>query len=218
MLFLNSSDNIIRENSLASITLTNSNYNKIMKNENCKISINGDNNIITENVIWKLSDPYVSIQVGIEISGDFNSIINNTIKNCDIGLRIKECKNDCFINNTIDNNSYYGIEICADTMHILFERNNITNNGWKYKLEGAGVKCSGENITDVQFHYNNIFMNRKGFYVSKLAYYVDATKNWWGDESGPFDPSPLPPDYNPRGRGDKVTDWVKYRPWLYSPL
>jgi M6 family metalloprotease-like protein len=43
---------------------------------------------------------------------------------------------------------------------------------------------------------------------------IVADSNWWGgDTTGPYDPSPGPPDYNPDGEGDKVSDYVIYRPW-----
>lgn len=43
---------------------------------------------------------------------------------------------------------------------------------------------------------------------------VLADSNWWGgDTTGPYDPSPGPPDYNPDGKGDRVSDYVIYRPW-----
>jgi len=209
-----SSNNIIEENANASIIMIeSSNYNLIAKNRDCKISAGGYS-IIRENIIYKLTDPHVSIQVAMEIGGNSNIVENNTIKNCDIGIRVGGSRNNIFRNNIIDNNSNYGIEIRPYTSQAVFVNNSITNNGWAYQLEGAGVKCTEGDISDIHFHYNNICENRRGFYVSKCSRYIDATKNWWGDESGPFDPSPLPPDFNPHGRGDGVTDWVEYRPWL----
>jgi len=47
---------------------------------------------------------------------------------------------------------------------------------------------------------------------------VDADSNWWGDETGPWDPSSGAPDYNPSGRGDSIGDYVIYRPWLTEPV
>ena len=37
---------------------------------------------------------------------------------------------------------------------------------------------------------------------------VDATNNWWGDESGPYHD-----DTNLNGMGDAVTDNVLFSPW-----
>lgn len=47
---------------------------------------------------------------------------------------------------------------------------------------------------------------------------VNASNSWWGDPSGPYDPSMGPPDYNPGGLGEHVTDYVTYRPWANGPL
>ena len=38
---------------------------------------------------------------------------------------------------------------------------------------------------------------------------VDARHNWWGDPSGPQHPT-----FNPNGQGNKVTDGVRFEPWL----
>ncbi len=46
---------------------------------------------------------------------------------------------------------------------------------------------------------------------------LNAQYNWWGDSTGPNDPSTGPPDYNPAGLGNKVSDYVTYRPWMPRP-
>lgn len=42
---------------------------------------------------------------------------------------------------------------------------------------------------------------------------LDARENWWGDPSGPFHP-----EENPEGRGDRVSDFVRFEPWLTEPV
>ena len=41
------------------------------------------------------------------------------------------------------------------------------------------------------------------------GYTINATKNWWGDDTGPYHPTE-----NPNGKGDNVTDYVDFSPWL----
>lgn len=48
-------------------------------------------------------------------------------------------------------------------------------------------------------------------------YTIDASNSWWGDPSGPNDPSHGPPDYNPNAPGSLVSDYVSYRPWATVP-
>jgi len=42
---------------------------------------------------------------------------------------------------------------------------------------------------------------------------VDATNNWWGDASGPYNETS-----NPDGKGDGVSDNVDYSPWLKAEI
>jgi len=59
--------------------------------------------------------------------------------------------------------------------------------------------------------YNQVFNNTDcGINANNNeGYKVDATNNWWGDTSGPYHS-----EINYRGRGDKVTDYVDFDPWL----
>jgi len=72
---------------------------------------------------------------------------------------------------------------------------------------GARLVITGSSIT------NNVI----GGVTADNTCDVTAVGNWWGDPSGPFDPSSGPPDLNPGGLGQAVTDFVSYRPFLTQP-
>jgi|GEM_PF-6651145 len=77
-------------------------------------------------------------------------------------------------------------------------------------LKGVVAK----NGADPQLNYNNIYNNSDyGVLNEDSTLIIDAQYNWWGDESGPFDPLD-----NPEGQGDRVSQWVDYTPWLNSPI
>ena len=44
---------------------------------------------------------------------------------------------------------------------------------------------------------------------NQLTTTADAENNYWGDPSGPYHPTT-----NPNGKGDAVSDYVDYDPWL----
>lgn len=61
-----------------------------------------------------------------------------------------------------------------------------------------------------QLSYNNLYDNTDYAVLNNdSTLVIDAQNNWWGHESGPFDPSG-----NPDGQGDRVSQWVDYSPWL----
>jgi len=79
---------------------------------------------------------------------------------------------------------------------------------------GVNITMGGNPI----IHGCRIFRNALwGVYSNNLSVTVDATGNWWGHESGPKDESAGLPDFNPCGQGDKVSDYVSYRPWQGDP-
>ncbi|MBN1552401.1 right-handed parallel beta-helix repeat-containing protein [bacterium] len=47
--------------------------------------------------------------------------------------------------------------------------------------------------------------------------WINAPYNWWGHDTGPYDPSSADGYSNPDGLGDRVTDYVKYWPMLIQP-
>ncbi|NIR25854.1 MAG: hypothetical protein GWN77_02600, partial [Gammaproteobacteria bacterium] len=60
--------------------------------------------------------------------------------------------------------------------------------------------------------FNNIVGNNISGLSNEVGT-VDATRNWWGDASGPYHES-----LNPSGSGDEVSDNVEFEPWLESEL
>jgi len=214
----NASYNIIENNRGNQISLRDlSDHNIIKKNYDCTIDIDDSSNIsIQKNYISRAGGVGIIIQKYSNVLVEDNYVANSLIG----GMSLIEGRNsNTFKNNTITNNSDYGIQISymePNSIHI-FLNNNIGNNGggfWK----GAGVICSETDISNIQFHHNLFENNTWAIFVNRDCNgIINATENWWGDESGPLDPSPFPPCFNPRGKGDKVTDWVKYRPWMENP-
>jgi len=64
-------------------------------------------------------------------------------------------------------------------------------------------------------HCNNIYDNTEyGIDASHNdGETVDAVNNWWGDASGPYHPV-----NNSAGKGDNVTDYVEFYPWIPEKL
>ena len=70
------------------------------------------------------------------------------------------------------------------------------------------------NGANPQVNNNNIYNNSDyGVLNEDSTLIVGAQYNWWGDESGPFDPVG-----NPAGLGDRVSQWVDYTPWMEIQL
>jgi hypothetical protein len=69
-------------------------------------------------------------------------------------------------------------------------------------------------------HNCNIHGNLEyGVFNAQSGHWIDATNNSWGSITGPYDPTPpgTDGDYN-YGSGDRVSDYVHYRPWAAPPL
>jgi parallel beta-helix repeat protein len=123
--------------------------------------------------------------------------------------------------NTITNNEVYGQDDWIPYPEYpdfdfaqgiyLFESNNntVTGNYLHDNNYGVGVwgpdRGDGSNLINL----NNVSDNT-GFGVMNYdALVIDATGNWWGDASGPYNAT-----NNSDGTGDAVSGNMAYSPWL----
>jgi parallel beta-helix repeat protein len=221
--------------------LTNSDYN-VIANNNISNNTEGiflhnlsgndtiiENNIITGNNVGIEARNYASptIQyntisynqyIGILNLYFSNSIIgNNTMINNGVGIR-----NDIHSNASINNNTISGGNIgigCGSSSPII-TYNNISFNSWggvsNRAFEAPDIDHGPSNAT---IHWNNIHNNTEyGLYNDDPTITINATYNWWGNSSGPHDPSPGPPDFNWNPSGDLVSDYITYRLWETAPI
>ncbi len=89
----------------------------------------------------------------------------------------------------------------------------------QFLWNGTAIQVSGfySGVDTPVVRKCDIYGNGTGIANTSTALSVKATENFWGHVTGPRDPSPGPPDYNPTGQGDSVSDYVLYRPWLQEP-
>jgi hypothetical protein len=121
--------------------------------------------------------------------------VNNITTNNECGIRDSNNANlyNIISENTVTGNIKYGITSCGNNI----TRNTIANNDG-----GIYSEIGRDYIKD-----NLIYGNRTWGINSPSITVLDATYNWWGDNSGPTHAS------NPGGRGDPVSDHVIFDPW-----
>ena len=142
--------------------------------------------------------------VGILVSySSYITLMNNTCNwNSDFGIYMKSSSSCTIINNTCLSNSWMGIRFISS------DNCTISKNTISESRVGLYLSSSYQDITVDE---NNIFSNIEyGITVADTnGNNIEATNNWWGDNSGPYHPI-----INSNGSGDNVTDYAIISPWI----
>jgi len=164
---------------------------------------------------------------GIALFGsDHNSLLNNTCaSNDDGGIRLSASSYN-FIENNSCSDSWYGISLYGSTSNELVNNSCTGNRNYGVSFSSGELnRLTGNRITGnrIGVHlrksstnnvlYYNIIYNNAEYGVDATSRdngaSVNATNNYWGSNSGPYHVL-----NNSRGKGDNITDFVIFRPWL----
>ncbi|MGQ9507267.1 MAG: right-handed parallel beta-helix repeat-containing protein [Candidatus Bathycorpusculaceae bacterium] len=188
---VNIHDSMIRHNSENGVKILDG-YVRV---ENCEVLNN------TFGGIFISDNSRVNVQNNL-ISGNGDGIILSGFLTSDVSITQNEIafnqhsgifciaetySNTVIVNNTIFQN-HYGFCVSSDAVTNI-TRNYILNNNVGIMYESGMGHIA---------HFNDIIGNDLGMDVSSGAS-VDATYNYWGNESGPYHPK-----LNPHGKGNSV--------------
>jgi len=85
---------------------------------------------------------------------------------------------------------------------------NNTISDWEY-----GVRFeSSVLVASSRVNFNNINGSQLYGIFNNCSDTLDASYNWWGDETGPYHST-----LNPSGSGNNASDDVEFKPWLIKP-
>ncbi len=116
----------------------------------------------------------------------------------------------------VDGSDPVAVRVESASAEVL--NNRIADAGFGVRMFGTGNASlvQGNNFTE---------LNVYGVQNRDRTKCVEGQSNWWGDQTGPYDPSRDPRDVcndktpggelvNESGLGVPVTDWVDYQNWL----
>jgi parallel beta-helix repeat protein len=178
-----------------------------------------------------------SNRYGLKISDSsfHNMIANNTCRLNTVGILVISYEQHDGNNTIVDNTcvkNYNGLVL--NTAH----RNLVFNNSFYHNTKGITLRDSSnnsilnnvvsENVQGMKFTFvltdeysetrtvNNTIQNNQivdnteyGIQVDNQGVVVNASKNYWGSNSGPYNRKG-----NPQGKGNHVSNDVDFRPWI----
>jgi parallel beta-helix repeat protein len=149
-----------------------------------------------------------AIRLGLDGLCDQCTVSNNIISNSWAGIGVWDSSRNMIKGNTIAGNEY-GVIIDGNSNYNNITQNDILAN----TIDGILVEpYGGYDPTGTQINYNNFVGNAVYGIEQTGANPVNATRNWWGNATGPYHP-----ELNPSGKGDEVGDNTTFEPWLIEP-
>ena len=121
-----------------------------------------------------------------------------------------------FLNTEIKNNTVTGyVKGAAMSFEWHYGRDlsenvNVAGNTFTGNSIGIYVFDTQTTLTGITVNFNNLGGNSRYGVWNDGGETLDATKNWWGDASGPGGTGP--------GDGDAISTKVLYSPWLGAEL
>ena len=187
--------------------------------------LNGDTQVIVDGTLIANGSETSPVYVTSFNDDTLGGNTNNSTATASIG----DWDSINFRNGSSGNLSHIEVRYGGDSggsraaLHVENASPNITYCGLRKNVRG--VSSSGASANPA-IHNCVIAGNTEfGVFNATSGHWIDARNNWWGNNSGPYDPSPpgTDGDYNQTGSGDRVNDYVTYRPWTvliyyYLPL
>ncbi|MFA6455480.1 MAG: right-handed parallel beta-helix repeat-containing protein [Bacteroidota bacterium] len=188
------SGSIFYKTGAAAVGITNS---IIRYSSSHGINVRSSSPRIANTIVRQNAGYGIFADLSLTFSVDSCSVAGNTTGGVLIGVN----STASILNSTIDSNGT-GIFISNSAAPII-TRNNIRYNS--IGIQFTGVGATQPTITQDTIVHNSTW----GFLNTNTSATVIARKNYWGDDSGPFNPSS-----NPTGLGDNVSNFVDFQPWI----
>lgn len=140
--------------------------------------------------------------MAIVMRSDNNTISGNEVRRNVRGTLLYDLRGVALEANRIEEN---------DTGIVLHSANESSVQKNKVERNRIGILIEEISQNDT-IKQNNIAGNTEYGMRNETTAVIDATENWWGNPTGPYNPV-----RNPGGRGDGVSDNINFEPWLLQP-